>query len=111
MSTSTCVAAYRTSARRVETTSMKTIASITNVTTNTSRNKLDSHTDMCALALNFVILHYTGRVSDVAPYNSQVYEPQRNIPIVMAAPQRTRIKRQAKSPSLLSMKRYGLANI
>jgi hypothetical protein len=85
MSTSTCVAAYHTSARRLETTSMKTIASITNVTTNTARNELDSHADTCALGSNFIILHYTGRVCDVAPYNSQAYEPQRNIPIVTAA--------------------------
>ena len=49
MLTSTCVAAYRTSARRLETTSMKTIASITNVTTNTARNELDSHAHTCAL--------------------------------------------------------------
>ena len=85
MSTNTCVAAYRTSARRLETTSLKTIASITNVTTNTARNELDSHADTCALGSNFIILHYTGRVCDVAPYNSQAYEPQRNIPIVTAA--------------------------
>ena len=51
---------------------MKTIASITNVTTNTARNELDSHADRCALGSNFIILHYTGRVCDVAPSRSSV---------------------------------------
>ena len=61
---------------------MKTTAFITNVTSNTARNELDSHADTCALGSNYIILHYTGRMCGVAPYNSQAYEPQQNIPIV-----------------------------
>jgi hypothetical protein len=40
---------------------------------------------MCALDMNFIILHYTGRVCDVAPHNAQAYEPHCNIPIVTVA--------------------------
>ena len=85
MSTCDCIAAYRTSARRSQNSSIKSLASISNISTNTARNELDSHADTCALGPNFIILHYTGRVCDVAPYNAQAYEPQRNIPIVTAA--------------------------
>jgi hypothetical protein len=45
------------------------------------RNELDSHADTIVLGRNFVILQYTGRECDVAPY-SDSYEPIRNIPIV-----------------------------
>ncbi len=48
-------------------------------------NKLDSHADTCALGSNFVPLHYTGRVCDVSPYNSNTYDPQRDVPIVTGA--------------------------
>ena len=85
MSTCSCVATYRTSACRLLNPSINSIASITNLTTNTAQTELDSHADTCALGLNFIILHYTGRVCDVSPYNVQAYEPQRNIPIVTAS--------------------------
>ncbi|KAI2495884.1 Reverse transcriptase (RNA-dependent DNA polymerase) [Fragilaria crotonensis] len=47
--------------------------------------ELDSHTDTCALGSNFVPLHFTGRVCDVSPYNSEAYDAEKNVPIVTAA--------------------------
>ncbi len=48
------------------------------------RNELDSHADTIVLGRNSVIIHYTGRECDVAPY-SDSYEPMRNVPIVTGA--------------------------
>ena len=67
---------------------MAAIHSISHYTSHnstiTARNELDSHADTCALGSNFVLLHYTGRVCDVSPYNS-TYDPERDIPIVTGA--------------------------
>ncbi|MFM8622587.1 MAG: hypothetical protein ACKOB3_04325, partial [Holophagaceae bacterium] len=46
--------------------------------------ELDSHADTCVLGANFVILSYTGRVCDVAPYSPE-YDSIKNIPIVSGA--------------------------
>ena len=48
------------------------------------RNELDSHADTIVLGRNAIILQYTGRECDVAPY-SDSYEPMRNVPIVTGA--------------------------
>ena len=46
--------------------------------------ELDTHADTCVLGINFIILHYTGRVCDVSPYSSE-YESVKNVPIVSGA--------------------------
>ena len=61
------------------------LASATNTYSTTARNELDTHADTCALGSNFVPLHFSGRVCDVAPYNSNAYDPEKDIPIVTAA--------------------------
>lgn len=48
------------------------------------RMELDSHADTIVLGRNAIILQYTSRECDVAPY-SDTYEPIRNIPIVTGA--------------------------
>jgi len=45
---------------------------------------MDTHADTCVLGENFVIMAYTGRVCDVAPYSSQ-YESIKDVPIVTGA--------------------------
>ncbi len=77
------MAAYKSTQRR---TSINTLASYSsNSSITTARNELDSHADTCALGSNFVPLHYTGRVCDVSPYNSNTYDPERDVPIVNGA--------------------------
>ena len=77
------VAAYKSTQRR---TAINTLASYSsNSSIITARNELDSHADTCALGSNFVPLHYTGRVCDVSPYNSNTYDPERDVPIVAGA--------------------------
>ena len=48
------------------------------------RMELDSHADTIVLGRNAIILQYTSRECDVAPY-SDTYEPIRNVPIVTGA--------------------------
>ena len=48
------------------------------------RMELDSHADTIVAGSNCVVLSYTGRECDVAPYDGS-YEPARGIPIVHAA--------------------------
>ena len=77
------VAAYKSTQRR---TAINTLASYSsNSSIITARNELDSHAYTCALGSNFVPLHYTGRVCDVSPYNSNTYDPERDVPIVAGA--------------------------
>ena len=44
--------------------------------------ELDSHADTCVLGSNFVPLYFTERVFDVSPYDSQNYQPSKEVPIV-----------------------------
>ena len=60
-------------------------------TTQSARNKtvqgnieLDSHADTIVAGANCILLNYTGRECDVAPY-SEEYESITNVPIVTAA--------------------------
>ena len=46
--------------------------------------EMDSHADTTVLGKNCVILSYTGRECDVAPYSDQ-YEPLNGIPVVTGA--------------------------
>ena len=48
------------------------------------RMELDSHADTCVLGRNFIIMHYTGRECDVAPYTDQ-YDSVKGVPIVTGA--------------------------
>ena len=80
------LAAYQSTMRRAAPTIHRTILSLHHTYIQTARCELDSHADTCALGSNFLLLHYTGQVScDVAPYNSEAYNPERDIPIVTAA--------------------------
>ena len=80
------MAAYQSTQRRTTTNKFANISSYSsNISTTTARNELDSHADTCALGSNFVPLHYTGRVCDVSPYNSNTYHPERDVPIVTGA--------------------------
>ena len=79
------MAAYESSKRRELPTVDRTISSLRNKTTQSARCELDSHADTCALGINFIPLHFTGRVCDVTPYNADTYEPERNIPIISGA--------------------------
>ena len=80
------MAAYQTTLRRnVGSQVHRILSSIVNSPPHTARCELDSHADTCALGANFVPLHFTGRVCDVSPYNSEAYDAERNIPILTAA--------------------------
>ncbi len=80
------MAAYQSTQRRTATNKFANISSYSsNISTTTAQNELDSHADTCALGSNFVPLHYTGRVCDVSPYNSNTYHPERDVPIVTGA--------------------------
>ena len=79
------MATYQSTTRRAAPTIHRTISSLHHTYIQTARCELDSHADTCALGSNFVLLHYTGRVCDVAPYNSEAYNPEHDIPIVTAA--------------------------
>lgn len=79
------MAAYQSSARRELPTSDRNISSLRNTTTHFARCELDSHADTCALGRNFIPLSFTGRVCDVTPYNADIYEPERNVPIISGA--------------------------
>ena len=46
--------------------------------------ELDSHADTIVLGRNAIVMHYTNRECDVAPY-SDSFEPIRNVPIVTGA--------------------------
>lgn len=46
--------------------------------------ELDSHADTCVFGANFVLLSYTGRECDVAPYSDD-YDAVENVSIVAAA--------------------------
>ena len=48
------------------------------------RMELDSHADTIVLGRNAIVMHYTNRECDVAPY-SDSFEPIRNVPIVTGA--------------------------
>ena len=48
------------------------------------RIEIDNHADTCVLGKNFVVLSYTGRECDVAPYTEQ-YESVTDVPIVSGA--------------------------
>ena len=60
----------------------QTIATATTV--HHGRIELDSHADTTVFGKNFVLLSYTGRECDVAPY-TDTYDAIKNIPIVSAA--------------------------
>ena len=79
------MAAYQSSARRELPTSDRNISSLRDTTTHFARCELDSHADTCALGRNFIPLSFTGRVCDVTPYNADIYEPERNVPIISGA--------------------------
>ena len=79
------MAAYESSQRRELPTVERRISSLRNKTIQSARCELDSHADTCALGINFIPLHFTGRVCDVTPYNADTYEPERNIPIISGA--------------------------
>ena len=76
---SCALAAYQSTTMRAASTIHRTILSIHHTHTQTARCELDSHVDTCAIGSNFVLLHYTGWVCDVAPYNSEAYDPDYNI--------------------------------
>ena len=82
---SCALAAYQSTMRRAAPTIHRTISSLHHTYIQTARCELDSHADTCALGSNFSLLHYTGWVCDVAPYNSEAYNPECDIPIVTAA--------------------------
>ena len=79
------MAAYQTTSRRNAITVHRTLSSISHSIPKTARCELDSHADTCALGSNFIPLHFTGRVCDVSPYNSDAYDSEKDIPIVTAA--------------------------
>ena len=79
------LAAYQSTMRRAAPTIHRTISSLHHTYIQTARCELDSHADTCALGSNFVLLHYIGRVCDVAPYNSEACNPKCDIPIITAA--------------------------
>jgi Reverse transcriptase (RNA-dependent DNA polymerase) len=62
----------------------KTSAANDRSTPTYGRMELDSHADTIVLGSNAIILRYTSRECDVAPY-SDSYEPIRNVPIVTGA--------------------------
>ena len=53
-------------------------------TVNHGRIELDSHADTNVFGKNFILLSYTSRECDVAPY-TETYYSIKNIPIVSAA--------------------------
>ena len=53
-------------------------------TVNHGRIELDSHADTTVFGKCFILLSYTGRECDVAPY-TETYDAIKNIPIVLAA--------------------------
>ncbi len=80
----TVVAANITTNRRMSSTHRHIHGLKRDVNVIYGRNELDSHADTIVLGKNSVILQYTGRECDVAPY-SDSYEPMRNVPIVTGA--------------------------
>ena len=79
------IAAHRTTHRCVvEVSSLPVIAPV-HVKPVFARCELDTHADTCALGRNFVPLSYTGRACDVSPYNSDVYESEKDVPIISGA--------------------------
>ena len=48
------------------------------------RIKLDSHADTVVLGSNCVVLHHTGKISEVSPYTDE-YEPITDVPVVRGA--------------------------
>jgi len=64
--------------------SLRVLASV-DVNPVFARCEFDTHADTCALGQNFIPFSYTGRVCDVSPYNSDQYEPEKNVPIISGA--------------------------
>ena len=79
------IAAHCTTHRRVVKVSSLCVVAPVDVEPVFARCELDTHADTCALGRNFVPLSYTGRVCDVSPYNSDVYESEKNVPIISGA--------------------------
>ena len=78
------MAAYGTTERRTLP-QHRNLSSLRNTQPHHARCELDSHADTCALGSNFIPLYFTGRACDVTPYNSDSYEPERDVPIVSGA--------------------------
>ena len=79
------IAAHRTTHRRVVEVSSSRVIAPVHVEPVFARCELDTHADTCALGRNFVPLSYTGRACDVSPYNSDVYESEKDVPIISGA--------------------------
>ena len=75
------ISEIRSTTRRVAAARQKSSPSYKQVT---APCELDSHADTIVAGANCAILHYTGKVCDVAPYRDD-YQPVHNIPIVAAA--------------------------
>ena len=80
------VSVNKTSQRRASSLNQSTLTRKHNDSSKVvyGRMELDSHADTIVLGNNAIIMHYTTRECDVAPY-ADTYEPIRNVPIVTGA--------------------------